>query len=108
MATRAEQAHANEEKKGMSAKAKKRHAAKIARAAKKGPKRPNKAAAKKATFAAEKPAKRASRKSTRASANRAKPEATLEIREEIQKGTPTNLARKSAAKRTKVRGKPSK
>jgi hypothetical protein len=106
MATRAEQEHANAQKKGMSRKAKKRHAAKVAKTEKKGPAHARTRAGKKATVALEQGKKegRPSRKSTRASANRSKAEATLEIREEIQKGTPTNLARKAGAKAKRVRG----
>jgi hypothetical protein len=107
MATRAEQIRANQARKGPSPKAKKRHANKMAKLAKKGPRHANKTAGRKASFALEAGVShgRPSRKSTRASANRSKEDSTLEIREEFVKTSPTNRMRKSRAKTLKVRGK---
>jgi hypothetical protein len=85
MATRSEQFHAEEQRKGR-ARPKKKSSTKKAGGR----------IAKKATFALERsPGKRPSRKSTRKSANRSKPQHTLEIREEIQKGSPERKAERA-------------
>jgi hypothetical protein len=100
MATRAEQFHSDEQRKGGN-----HH---------KAEKKPKKAAWKhekhhagvKATHALEDtaPGKRPSRESTRASSNRAKPDAPFNLTEETKKGAPRVRATKARAKRTKVRG----
>lgn len=79
MATRSEQFHAEEQRKGGGTKKKKPSELKKAPRAKKH-------AGKKATFALE---AGKSRKSTRKSANRSKPESSLEIREQAQRNRPS-------------------
>ncbi len=63
------------------------------------PARAKKHAEKKATFALEETGGKRSRKSSRKSANRAKPESTLEIREQIQKGSPERVFERAAARK---------
>ncbi len=93
MATRSEQFRSESQRKG-GAKKKRKNPAKTK------PTRAKGHAAKKATYALEeKSAKRPSRKSSRKSANRAKPDAALNVREEIQKGSPERAYEKAAARR---------
>jgi uncharacterized protein len=108
MATKAESVHAEEQRHGPTAKAKKRAKAKKTRAGKLGASRERTRVASKATYAREVPTGggRPSRKSTRSSANRVKPDANLNLREERQKGSPENLFRKSRARSARVRGSP--
>jgi hypothetical protein len=47
-----------------------------------------------------------SRKSTRASANRAKPDAPMDLTEELRRGAPRAVASTAQVKRERVRGKP--
>lgn len=107
MATKAQQAHAEAEKKGPNPKRVKKASQK--KTAKKAA-NPNKAAGKKATFAKETtaPGKRPSRKSTRSSANRAKPDTNLVLRSERAKRAPEDAARSTKARATRPRGKPTK
>lgn len=102
MATRAEQFRTEEMRRGARTKT---------RRSKKKPKKSewsheSKHAASKATHAFEKTerGRRPSRESTRASANRAKGDSALNLTEEKRKGSPENRARRSGAKRVKVRG----
>ncbi len=48
---------------------------------------------------------RVSRKSTRKSANRAKPDTNFNLRESLQKGSPSARARKARARTVHVRGR---
>ncbi|HXX66850.1 MAG TPA: hypothetical protein VEK07_06700 [Polyangiaceae bacterium] len=68
--------------------------------------RKSKHAGAKATRALEKtePGHRPSRESTRSSANRAKGDTALNLTEEKRKGSPESRARRSVAKRARVRG----
>jgi hypothetical protein len=92
MATRSEQFRADAQRTGKKKKRKNPEAKK--------PTRAKSHAAKKATYALEEAGgKRPSRKSSRKSANRAKPDSGLNIREEIQKGSPERAYEKAAAKR---------
>ena len=61
---------------------------------------------KKATYAEEPKREHGppSRKSSRKSANRSKPDSNLNLREEMQKGSPESTFRKTRAKRSRVRG----
>lgn len=96
MATRAEQYRAEEQRKG-----KRKVRSGRSKPGVPGPKRTRakKHAAKKATYALEETkGKRPSRKSTRKAANRMKPDAGLNRREELQKGSPENRYEKSAAR----------
>ncbi len=102
MATRAEQVRAEQSKRGPRAKA---HVSK--KKAKKAEwSRESKHAGSKATHALEETAagRRPSRESTRGSANRVKSDAPLNVTEETRKGSPENRARRSRAKRARVRG----
>jgi len=104
MATKAEQARSDEQRKHGEG----RHKSHVSK------KKPKKAAwshdkahaASKATRALEESAagQRPSRESTRGSANRDKADSALNITEENRKGSPQNRARKSRAKGVKVRG----
>ncbi len=92
MATRSEQYKANSQRKSRGNARK--------GASKPGkPSRAKKHAAKKATYALEEKSATRSRKSSRKSANRAKPESTLEIREQLQKGSPERAYEKAAARK---------
>jgi hypothetical protein len=108
MATRAESHHAEAQRHGPTAKARKRAKATKKRAEKFGAPHPTEHAGGKASYALEVPSQEshASRKSTRSSANRAKPDANLNLREERAKGAPTNRSRKARARATRVRGSP--
>ena len=91
MATKAERAHAEGERTGAATK---RVAKKTARAKRAGRTQT------KATYAREgRDAKgRASRKSTRSSSNRARPDAAMNIREELRMASPSSRARHDRAK----------
>lgn len=105
MATRAERAHADEQKKGPNKKTIKKAAAKKAhRATPKNP-RAKAHAEKKATYALEETGTKRSRKSTRKAANRAKPDAAKTIHQENAASAPKSRARRSSAATKKVRGK---
>jgi hypothetical protein len=97
MATKAEQARAETARTGAGAKRSRKRSAATKRAGH---------TESKATYAREgRDAKgRASRKSTRGSSNRAKPDAALNIREELVMASPTSRARHDRAKRTPTRG----
>lgn len=105
MSTRAEDLHAQEQRRGPTPKARKRAVAKKPRAKKFTVGHATKHAGAKAAYALEKPSKtgKASRKSTRASANRAKADTNLNLREEMTKGSPTSRFRKARAKGARVR-----
>lgn len=106
MATRAETHHAEEQRHGITPKARKRAKARRSRTEKLGAAHAKKHASNKASYALEVPSKkgRSSRKSTRASANRAKPDSNLVLREGRRKGSPENRARKARARTRRVRG----
>ncbi len=108
MATRAESRRAEEQRHGITPKARKRARAKKTRAQKLGAPHPATHAGAKATYALEIPSKkgRASRKSTRASANRSKPDSNLVLREGRRKGSPESRSRRARARTRRVRGAP--
>jgi hypothetical protein len=62
-------------------------------------------AGRKATHALEVSQGRPSRESTRGSANRSKADAAMNITEEVRKGAPTAVARRSQVSTTRVRGR---
>jgi hypothetical protein len=97
MATKAERAHAENQRTGAAAKRKSKRSSAKKRAGH---------TESKATYAREgRDAKgRASRKSTRASSNRAKPDAAMNIREELVMSSPASRARHARAKRTPAVG----
>jgi hypothetical protein len=101
MATRAEQYHSDEQRKGG-----KPHHTSTKKAKKPAWSREKHHAEVKATHALEDtaPGKRPSRESTRASSNRAKPDAGFELTEEARKGAPRVRAGAARAKATRVRG----
>ena len=96
MATRAEQARVEAQRSGRAKRERSEPTARPRATTRSGAKTRGSA---KATFAREprSAAGRATRKSTRAAANRSKPESTMEIREELQKGTPTARFRRASA-----------
>jgi hypothetical protein len=96
MATKAERARAESQRKGTAAKQSRTSGAK---------KRASRADSK-ATYAREgRDAEgRASRKSTRGSSNRAKPDAPMNIREELVMATPSSRARHDGGKQPRARG----
>ena len=108
MATRSEQHHADEQ----------RHKERESKTNKQGNRskpgsapgdrlRSKKHAERKATHALEPDRRgRPSRKSTRKSANRAKPDTNLNLREDLQKGSPEARFRKADAGAGRVRGNP--
>lgn len=101
MATRSEQFHAEEQRRGESAEERDRREARSKPGAPLSERsRAKKHAEKKATYALEETADGAqpSRKSTRKSANRAKPDANLTLRASLQKGSPEARYRKSSAR----------
>src|SRR5450631_127454 len=107
MATKAEQFHAEEQRRHAGAKhGKNAHGSKPGTAPK-ARSNDKKHAGKKATHALEKPVKgkRPSRKSTRKSANRSKPDATFNLQEEQRKTSPTARFRKADARASRVRGR---
>jgi len=108
MATRAERDHASQQKRGPTAKAKKRRAARKGRREKFESPHPTAHAGAKASYAIERPSMkgRTSRKSTRDSANRAKPDTNFNLREEMVKGSPESRFRKARAQAGRVRGRP--
>jgi hypothetical protein len=102
MATRSEQFHANEQRRGEAPEERDRRAAKSKPGVPPSERsRSKKHAEKKATYALEESTAGAkpSRKSTRKSANRAKPDTNLTLRESLQKGSPEARYRKTSAKR---------
>ena len=102
MATKAERFRSDEERSGRGA----RHSEKKPRKASWS--REKHHADVKATHALEDsaPGKRPSRESTRTSSNRAKPDAPMNVTEEIRKGAPRMKASRARARRAKVRGAP--
>jgi hypothetical protein len=108
MATRAQSLHAEEQRHGVTERARKRKKARKTRAEKLGAPHEMKHAGKKASYAREVPSAegRSSRKSTRSSANRAKPDTNLNLREEREKGSPENRFRKAKTRGARVRGAP--
>ena len=106
MATRAERFHADEQRTtedtatAQQNKSRSRPGAPPAKRT-----RAKKHAEKKASYALETGdgGSRPSRKSTRKSANRSKPDANLNLREALQKGSPEARFRKERARRTRVR-----
>ena len=106
MPTRAEELHAQQQRRGATPKARKRAAAKKVRSEKFAAAHENKHTGKKAAYALERPSKagKASRKSTRGSANRVKADTNLNLREERVKGSPESRYRKARASRVRVRG----
>ena len=107
MATRSEQNHADEQRHGQrDTKTNKRVNRSRPGSAPSDRSRSKKHAERKATHAIEPDRKgRPSRESTRKSANRAKPDTSLNLREELQKGSPETRFRKAAAGADRVRGK---
>jgi hypothetical protein len=108
MATRSEQQHAEEQRRGPrdTKKNKKANRSKPG-SAPKDRKRGKTRAGGKATHALEpKRAGRPSRESTRKSANRAKGDSSLNHTEEMKKGSPDSRFRKASAGKSRVRGKP--
>ncbi len=109
MATKAEAQHADTQRRGPTAKTRKRARARKTTSEKGGTSHESKRAAEKATYALEPTGpvgQRPSRKSTRASANRSKPDANLKRREDRAKRAPTNRLRKARAAASRVRGAP--
>jgi hypothetical protein len=105
MATRAEQFHAQEERKGRGGRRKARGNARPG--VPPGKRSRSKAhAARKAPYAleAERGKGRPSRKSTRSSANRAKPDTRFNLVEQARKGSPTSRFHKDAARTSRTRG----
>jgi hypothetical protein len=92
MATRSEEYRSNEQRSG---RAKKKTAKKATGTPRS---RAKKHAGRKATYALEDTGSaKPSRKSTRKSANRAKPDASLNVRETLQKGSPESRFRRAKA-----------
>jgi hypothetical protein len=108
MATKAQSLHAEEQRHGLTDKARKRKKARKTRAEKLGAPHETKHARKKATYALEAPTAegQSSRKSTRSSANRAKPDTNLNLREVRRNGSPENRFRKDKTRGSRVRGTP--
>src|ERR1044072_53536 len=107
MATRSEQFHADTQRRCERDEQRRRRAARSKPGvAPSDRSRSKKHAEKNATYALEEPSNGAppSRKSTRKSANRAKPDASLNIRESLQKGSPEARYEKSRAQGTPHRG----
>jgi hypothetical protein len=103
MATKAEKARSEEQRS--------HRAGRPARVAKEKPKksawsRDKAHAGSKATHALEEtaPGKRPSRESTRGGANRTKADSARNVTEQVRKGAPTNRARKSRVRASRVRG----
>jgi hypothetical protein len=112
MATKAERAKYEEERKHDAKKPKKKAAAKKSRMSPRtdeagAPAHDNARAGRKSTVAKEEHAagERPARKSTRKSANRAKADSNLVLRAERAARSPDTRARKAKAKATKARGK---
>src|SRR5262245_30723843 len=107
MATRAETKRAEDQRRGMKPKAKRRLERKKP-AVERHAKHPKTRVEAQATYAREEQAPgskhRASRKSSRASANRAKPDSNLVLRAARAKGSPESRYRKGRAKAARVRG----
>jgi hypothetical protein len=97
MATRSEQYHANEQRRGRGKKT--RSGRTKPGVAPSNRSRAKKHAGRKATYALEETeSAKPSRKSTRKSTNRAKPDANLNAREALQKGSPEARFRKASAR----------
>ncbi|HXX68710.1 MAG TPA: hypothetical protein VEK07_16100 [Polyangiaceae bacterium] len=107
MATRSEQQHAEQERRGPTPRARKRAAARKSRREKFGTSHATEHAGTKASYALERPSRegKASRKSSRASANRAKADTNFNLREEMVKGSPQSRSAKARAKSATVRGR---
>jgi hypothetical protein len=96
MATRSEQTHAEEQRKGPRGSIRAGRSKPGVPLAERSPDKEH--AGRKATYALEAEREgRPSRKSTRKSANRSKPDSGLNIREQLQKTSPEARARKSRA-----------
>lgn len=110
MATASEQDRARKQRRGMTAKARRRRAARKSRAEKLSARHATEHARRKATYALEPVPQTGtpSRKSTRASANRRKADTNLNLREEMQKGSPESRFGKARAKSVRVRGAPAR
>lgn len=108
MATRAQSLHAEEQRHGLTERARKRNKARKTRAEKLGSVHETRRAGKKASYAKEAQSTHGqpSRKSTRSSANRAKPDTNLNLREERRKSSPKNRFRKAKVRGSRVRGAP--
>ncbi len=108
MATRSEQTHAEEQRKGPRDTKKNKRVNRSKPGARPSDRTPSKShAASKAPYALEpERAGRPSRESTRKSANRAKPDTNLTLREERSKSSADTRFRKSSAGKTRVDGKP--
>lgn len=105
MATRAQTKRSDTQKKGLTERARKRNAARKG-CAKANAKQPKKYAERSAPYAMEAPSPsgKRSRRSTRASSDHLKPDASLDLREQLQKGSPEARYRKTRAKAARVRG----
>ncbi|HVY44907.1 MAG TPA: hypothetical protein VHB21_03470 [Minicystis sp.] len=107
MATRSEQARAKEQRKGARPSIRAGRSKPGVEPAERS--REKEHAGRKATYAIEEPrAGRPTRKSTRKSANRSKPDASFNLREQLQKGSPEARARRSRAKTARPRGSASR
>lgn len=107
MATKAEQFHAEEQRRGGGGARRGKNKSGSKPGSPPRARSPEKThAGKKATHALERTAKgqRPSRKSTRKSANRAKPDATFNRQEQQRKGSPEARFHKAAARASRVRG----
>jgi hypothetical protein len=106
MATIGEQQHAEEQRRGLTPRAKKRGAARKTRAEKFGAEHATRRAGEKASYALERPSRtgRASRKSTRAEANRSRPDTNMNLRDALTKGSPEARFRRARAQSTRARG----
>lgn len=107
MATRSQEQHAEQQRRGLTARTRKRATARKRRRDKLSASHTAKHARGKASYALETPSRRgkASRKSSRASANRAKPDTNFNLREEMVKGSPESRFAKARAKSARVRGR---
>ena len=95
MATKSEQFHAEEQQTGND---------KATREGRSKPGIPEGDRSRDKTYALEETSGQPSRKSTRKSANRAKPDASLNLREALQKGSPEAKFRKAKAQGRRVQG----
>lgn len=102
MATKSEKFHADEQRTGNDKAERADRSKPGIPAEKRSHEKPH--AEKKATYAIEPASDKPSRKSTRKSANRSKPDTNLNLRENLQKGSPEAKFRKEKAQTTKVRG----
>src|SRR5690349_5032127 len=106
MATRAENEHAQAQRKGVNPKRAKKLSQRSQRKTKAEEAKKSTRRAKAAAYAKETPAKgtKASRESTRTSANRAKPDANLVLRAEREARSPKARAGRAKTERQHVRG----